>query len=207
MTTETISAPVALPPDAIVIPTHNPEGRSLTAQERFRDHALRNPTFVRDFATPGTPAAALKAQLDREMLAEAGTVVPPEVKPEHYRLPWNTTDGLSDEQQAFDGMARSWLSAAGLDGPTGTSVALQLVERADWWRANPGEWETSADAGRKVLEGIFGKEADAVIKTADAYVARIEQKSPGLKAWLAETNLANDPQVITRFYWLARSAS
>jgi hypothetical protein len=187
-----------------VVPTADPAGNPLSARDQFRE-LMRNPSFVRDALTPHTPANALKRELDARMVAEVEPAAAGEIDPRQYRLPYPADWEPTPEAAQFDTQARGWLAAAGLDANTGSSLALQLVQQAEYWRAHPDQWDTSADEGRKVLEGIFGKEADAVIKTADGFVRKIEAKAPGLQRWLADNNLANDPHIITRFYWLARA--
>lgn len=198
-----------LPADSIIIPTHNTEGRVLTARERFQNHALQNPTFVRDFATPGTPAAALKAQLDQDMLREAtqSTEGAPQTRPEEYVLPYpgGLEGSLSPEQQQFDMQARGWLQAAGLSAQEGTSLASLLNERADHWATQPAEsWERAGDETEQLLRGIVGERYDATLEDANALIAEVELTQPGLRRWLAETGLTNDAQTIVALANLRR---
>lgn len=210
-TPASMSPPAAPQPFAeYSLPTHDPAGAVLTAKQQF-ELIKQNPAFLRDVFVPGTPAFAMRADLDQRMLAEreareSGIVAPTEpraaaavgAKPQDFKIPGLDAD-RSAEDRHFDGQARGWLAALGAPLDTGNGLAEHLDrltgELANLSEADFEVRERNTDAA---IDRAFGGRRDEILGVAAKVLAEVRAKDPAFDAWLGDLpeSVIADPMVV-----------
>ncbi|MCC7200970.1 MAG: hypothetical protein IT483_15790 [Gammaproteobacteria bacterium] len=196
------------------LPTHDAAGAVLNARQQF-ELIKQNPAFLRDVFTPGTPAFAMRADLDLRMVAdreaaETGVVAPTQprgaaavgAKAEAFKIPGLDADA-SAEDRHFDGQARGWLAALGAPLDTGNGLAEHL-DRLTGELANLSETdfelrERNTDAA---IDRAFGARRDEILGVAAKVLAEVRAKDPAFDAWLGDLpeSVIADPMVVSYLY-------
>jgi hypothetical protein len=187
-----------------VVPSVGPDGAPLSEAEQFQT-MLKNPAWVNETLTPGTPAAAWLDGFNRRaagmpLAPPIGSGPPtPTVQPSDFTIP--VPHGVEMPAEA-DMAMRGWLVAAGVDRETGSSLASLAAERiAHWERLD--DWSNAAEESEAVLRSVYGEDYEASLEAAQRYVAHIEQAGPGFVEFMSRTGLDNDATFIYRLMTLA----
>jgi hypothetical protein len=137
--------------------------------------------------TPGTPQAEEHKALREALDGQTGPLRAAD--PTSYYVP--RPEGASDEDAAtFDGVARGWLSAAGLDSRAGTDLA-KLIDEAS-------RTPFDADGAEAALRAAWRGDYETRVDAARRLVQHIEQQRPGLVDFLNRTGLGDHPHVISQ---------
>jgi len=143
-----------------------------------------------------------EAQMTPKQLEQHRAMFEP-AKPEDYEIrhPYE----LPPEEQAVDLNMRHWLSIAGTSKRDGDELAIALREAAPIvMDFSPEQHDAHQAQTRTKLERIFGAEMPARLADAQRLIKEINAQRPGLIAWLDDTGLGNQYDLVHQVIQAAR---
>jgi len=138
------------------------------------------------------PAAVPMGEQERS-IAEQTT--PPE-KPGDYRITYvdhPDTPGVPETAENV----RAWLHAANFAQKAGQDLIADIAREVPKLRAmSPEARELRSEANERAIERILGPNYEAHLEAGARLLDRIERARPGVRAWLQNEGLINEPRIV-----------
>lgn len=130
----------------------------------------------------------------------------PPAKPVEFAIPPLTNDGeYSKELQQLDSQVRGWLSDARFTKEMGSYVAEEF-DRVAYQHQKMSESDKLlwARDQEKMLQGMWGNQANENILLAQTLIQELETKSPGLIEILESSGAGNSAMIIAQVFHQAQ---